>query len=145
MIRTIIRLGIILVLGLLGYNYFYGTAEEKAQSKKIINTTKEAGGKVIKSIGGLLKNERQKFDDGKYDEAMSKVTPFMKNLKEKAQNQGGKFKDEVAALNDEKKQLEKEIAVADKKDEKEKKRLGERFGKLLDRLNELSDKIDNNN
>jgi len=85
----------------------------------------------------------QKFNDGKYDEAMGKVTPMFKKLKAKAKDQGGKFRDEIADLNQEQKNLEKEIASVDKNDEKEKKRLGERFGKLLDRLDELSDKIDN--
>ena len=145
MIKSVIRLGLILVLGLIGYNYFYGTAEEKAQSQKIINTTKEAGGKVFQSIGGMLKSERKKFDEGKYDEAMGKVGTVFGGLKQKAQKEGSKFRDEIDELDKEKKAMEEEIAKVDKTDEKEKKRLGEKFGKLLDRLNDLSDKIDNSN
>lgn len=74
--KFLIRIALLLVVGVLVYNYFFGTVEEKEQSKKVFNTAKEAG-KAVWTFGkeafGLLRNEKQKFDAGKYDEAVDNV------------------------------------------------------------------------
>lgn len=74
--RFLIRIVILLVVGVVLYNYFFGSPEEKEQSKTVINTAKEAG-KAVWSFGkeafGLLRSERKKFDDGKYNEAVDNV------------------------------------------------------------------------
>ena len=73
---TLIKLGLLLVVGVIIYNYFFGTVEERAQSTTVIHTATEAG-KAVWSFGkeafGLLRNEKKKFDDGKYNEAVDNV------------------------------------------------------------------------
>lgn len=73
---TLIRLALLLVAGIIIYNYFFGSVEEKEQSKTVINTAKEAG-KAVWSFGkeafGLLRSEKKKFDAGKYNEAVDNV------------------------------------------------------------------------
>ena len=73
---TLIKLGLLLVVGIIIYNYFFGSVEEREQSKTVINTAKEAG-KAVWSFGkeafGLLRTEKKKFDDGKYEEAVDNV------------------------------------------------------------------------
>jgi len=80
MIRTILKLGIIVVLGLLGYNYFFGDATEKAQSREIVGKAKDLG----KDAWELLKSERTKMKEGKYDGALEKLDGLYGNLKERA-------------------------------------------------------------
>ena len=64
LIKTAFKLIFLLVIGVVGYNLFGGTDDEKAKSKEVIDEVKGAG----VAIYGLLKSEKKKFDEGKYDE-----------------------------------------------------------------------------
>ena len=79
MIRKIISLVVVLVIGLLAYNYFLGTPTEKKQAEEIIGK----GAEVVGAGVDLLKVEYQKFRDGKYDKALDKIGDFLDDLKEK--------------------------------------------------------------
>lgn len=68
-----------LAVGLIGYNYFFGNAEEQASSRKIVGKVADAG----KAVGGVFKGEYQKFRDGKYDNAISKIGGALDKGKEK--------------------------------------------------------------
>ncbi len=74
--KFLIKIALLLIVGIVAYNYFFGTPEEKEQSKKVFNTAKEAG-KAVWSFGkeafGLLRSEKKKFDEGKYNEAVDNV------------------------------------------------------------------------
>ena len=70
MIKSILRLAAILVVGILFYNYFLGTPTEKEQSKKVFSKVKDLG----RDAWDLLKTEKEKLDEGKYDEALDKIT-----------------------------------------------------------------------
>ncbi len=102
MIRSILKIGVVVVLGLLIYNYFLGSPEEKAQSKEIFGKFKEVG----KSIGNMLKTEKGKFDSGKYDNALGKVREMLGNLKSKAGEIGGDYKDKISNLEQKENELE---------------------------------------
>jgi len=91
MIKSIIKVGLFLVVGILGYNYFFGSPEEKAQSKEIINKAADVG----KAGVGLLKEEIGKFKSGKYDDALDKVGSALNNTKEKVK-EGSKILDQVS-------------------------------------------------
>ncbi len=80
MIRSLIKIGLLLVVGILGYNYFFGDSEEKAQSKEVF---KQAGN-MARSVGTLLKSEREKFNEGKYDGALEKLGNAYQGLKKQA-------------------------------------------------------------
>ena len=81
MMRSLIKLGLILVVGILVYNYFFGTPEEKQQSKAIFEDVRS----LTQSAIGLLKTEKVKFDEGKYDDAVEKVGGLLDNMKGKAE------------------------------------------------------------
>ena len=53
MLRFIISTAFFLVIGLLSYNYFFGTAEEKEQAQEIFSK----GAEVVGAGAGLLKSE----------------------------------------------------------------------------------------
>jgi hypothetical protein len=85
MIRKIISFAIFLVIGLLTYNYFFGTAQEKEQAQDIF----AKGVEVVGASTDLLRAEYQKFNDGKYDEALDNINGLLSKLKEK----GGEIDD----------------------------------------------------
>jgi len=66
MIRRLISLIIVAVIGLMGYNMFFGTDEDKARGQVVAKETKE----LVGSIFGFLKAEKENYDSGKFDNAM---------------------------------------------------------------------------
>ena len=66
-----------LIVGILIYNYFLGTEEEKETSEKIFGEVRDLG----KATWDLLKSEKQKFDEGKYDEAVDKLGSLIDRLR----------------------------------------------------------------
>lgn len=107
MLRSLIKLVLFLVAGILVYNYFFGTAEEKAQSKEIFTDIKS----LTKSAVGLLKSEKQKFDEGKYDEAVDKIGGLIDNLKGKAEQleDNRELLDQIAGLQRQQRSLETKL------------------------------------
>ncbi len=80
MIKSLLKLVAILVIGILIYNYFLGTPSEKEGSEKIFNEFKDVG----VSVKDLLKSEKEKFDAGKYDNAVDKIGDLLNGLKRSA-------------------------------------------------------------
>ncbi len=87
MIRFIITIAFFLVVGLLGYNYFFGTDDEKAQAQEIFSK----GAEVVGAGADLLQSEYHKYQEGKYDEALDNVSHLLSTIKE----QGGEFLAEI--------------------------------------------------
>lgn len=79
MIKSVVKLGLILLVGIIAYNYFLGDPEEKEKARDIVGKTVDIG----KAGVGLLKEEYQKFKDGKYDKALDKVGDLLKDAKQK--------------------------------------------------------------
>jgi len=108
MIKFVFKIGVVLVAGVLTYNYFLGDAEEKKQSEAVFSQIKDLGS----SIGGLIKSEKEKFDQGKYDEALAKISSAVSELKNRDDETGGEMSTELAALEAEKTSLEAQSAAA---------------------------------
>jgi len=77
MLGRLIKWALIIVIGLLVYNYFYGTEQEKKQSEEIFTKTKEIG----QSIVGFVSDETQKVKDGKYNDVIDNISGFLSELK----------------------------------------------------------------
>jgi hypothetical protein len=77
MLGRLIKWALIIVIGILVYNYFYGTEEEKKQSEAIANQTIEVG----KSIVGFVSDETQKVKDGKYNDVIDNISGFLSEFK----------------------------------------------------------------
>ena len=111
MVRSLIKLGLILVVGILVYNYFFGTPAEKQQSKAIFEDVRS----LTKSAVGLLESEKEKFDEGKYDDAVDKVGGLLDNLKGKAEklkdNKG--LIDQIAELQQRQRALDARLQSTD--------------------------------
>lgn len=80
--RSLIKLGLLLVAGILVYNYFFGDEIEKAQSREIFEKVGDLGKAGI----NLLKSEKEKFDEGKYDDALDKIGGLFDKVRSKAED-----------------------------------------------------------
>lgn len=93
--KNLIKFGLLLVAGILVYNYFYGTPTEKEKSEKIFAEFKDVGVSVV----DLMKEEKVKYDDGKYDEAIDKMKGAVEKMKDKIDKSGDdSLKDEMDDL-----------------------------------------------
>jgi flagellar motility protein MotE (MotC chaperone) len=106
MIRSLLKLLFMLVLGVLVYNYFLGTPEEKEASKAIFREVKE----LAVGVKDLVKSEKEKFDAGKYDEAVDKIGGLLSKLKRKAKDIDEKYIDQIQSLEKRKKELKDAIS-----------------------------------
>ena len=106
MIKNLIKLAVVLVIGVLVYNYFLGTPAEKEQSKEIFREVGDLG----KAAWGLLKSEKDKYDEGKYEGALDKIGNLLADLKSKAEKvNDSKILDRIADLERQKNELESKI------------------------------------
>jgi len=76
--KNLLKLAFLLLVGILGYNYFFGDVEEKEQSKEIVNKVRDVG----RDAWGLLKSEKAKLKEGKYDGAVEKVSSTVTGIGE---------------------------------------------------------------
>jgi len=81
MLSKLIKYGLVLVAGILIYNFFFGDAAEKKQAKEVIGKAGDALG----ATWNLLKSEKQKFDAGKYDQALDKLSGAYQAIRNGAQ------------------------------------------------------------
>ncbi len=77
MLKSLLQLAVLLVIGIVLYNYFLGTPEERKQSEAIFREVGELG----KSVVELVKSEKEKFDAGKYDQALEKIGSIFRDIK----------------------------------------------------------------
>jgi seryl-tRNA synthetase len=106
MIRSLLKLLAILVIGILIYNYFLGTPEEKTGAKKIFKEFEDVG----IAVKDLLKSEREKFDSGKYDKALDKIGGVIDGLKRNAKDFDEQYLDRIRELDRKRNDLERELA-----------------------------------
>lgn len=80
--KFLIKIVLLVAILLVGYNYFLGNEAEKQNSKEIVQKIEELG----VSIGALIKSEKQKYDNGKYDDALENVQKLIGSIKEKVKD-----------------------------------------------------------
>lgn len=104
--RSLIKLGLILVAGILVYNYFFGDETEKAQSREIFEKVGDLGRAGI----NLLKTEKEKFDDGKYDDALDKIGGLFDKVRSKAEDlNDSELLRDISRLEDKRQELKERV------------------------------------
>lgn len=144
MIKSAIKIGLLLVVGIVAYNLFFGTEEEQEQSKEIISDVKD----FSVSAWNLLKNEHQKFKDGKYDDAVDKIEVGVDKLKDiyatvrdKAQDlEDSGLMDQLDDLEKRRKDLEEKIAE-ETPEAYDQEKLQDEWKKLMDETQTMMDDI----
>lgn len=141
MIRTIIKIGVLLFVGVLCYNYFLGTPEEKAKAESTFGKIKEGGkvvGGVLLDLGkdgvALLQEEREKFQEGKYDKAVEEVGGLIAKIKDQVGGVGGDMLDRVNDLEKQRDSIAEQV-------EKAKESVGEMSDEQKDNLNKQFDEL----
>ena len=84
--RTLITLALLLVVGLLAYNYFYGTVSEREQSERIVAKARDLGSEAW----DLLQSEQSKLQSGKYDDALDRLEKLYAELEAEAGKLGNR-------------------------------------------------------
>lgn len=103
---SIIKWLVYLLIAVLVYNLFFGTEEEKTQSKEIFSKVGELG----REAWGILRSEKQKFDQGKYDEAVTKVGQLYQRLSTTArQLNDNRSLQRVAVLEQQRQEIEQQL------------------------------------
>jgi len=126
----LVSLALMLIVGILVYNNFFGDETEKAQSKKIFKITKELGQQIKEAI----KSEKDSYDDGKYKGIVDKIKGVIKSdddLSDKYSSQLTQIEDVQDELELMKKKKERKSSSYD---EEEKNKLEQKLEKLLQDL-----------
>ncbi len=105
MIRSLFKLGILLVIGILVYNYFFGTTSEREQSKQVFGSMRN----VVVSVGQLMKTEKSKYDAGKYDKVLDKLGDTYRAIRDRAKYVDEKVIKRLDGLEAKKAELQEEL------------------------------------
>lgn len=109
MIKFILKIAVILTIGILVYNYFFGTADEKQNSKEVYSKAKD----LTVSVVDLLKNEKDKFEKGKYDQALDQIDNAISAIKEKGKLLSANDQLKLRTIEQDKEALQREIIATD--------------------------------
>jgi hypothetical protein len=112
MLKNLIQLALLLIAGILIYNYFLGDADEKAQSKAVFQQT----GKTVRSAWELLKAEKQKFDAGKYDRLLDQLGSAYHEVRDRAKSLDENVLRRLDNLEQRKRELETELEGIERED-----------------------------
>lgn len=105
--KSLIKLALLLTVGILVYNYFFGDEKEQQQSKAIFEEARDLG----ESAWNLLKSEKEKFDQGKYDGALDKIGNLIDSIKDKAtQLKDSELLNKAAELESRRQELERQMS-----------------------------------
>lgn len=113
--RKLLGLAIFVAVLVVGYNYFWGTPEEQQNAKEIVGQVKN----LTSSVTKLLVSEKDKFDEGKYDTALSKMKDAVSVLKQKAMamgDDGKKMLDSVNKLEQKEQDIEQQLKEINSED-----------------------------
>ena len=112
MIGFLIKIAVLVIAGVLVYNYFLGSDTEKAQSAKIFGHVKE----IAVSVGDLAKSEKEKFDAGKYDAALGKLASAYQTAREGARQLDSSLLARIGELENRRNKLAEDLHTIEQAD-----------------------------
>ena len=111
--KSLLQFAVVLLVAILVYNYFYGTSEEKAQSKEVFVKS----GQTVVAAWDLLKSEKAKFDAGKYDAALEKLGGAYRTIRQHAQHVDANLLRRLDELETRKRNIEGELQSIEQTDQ----------------------------
>ena len=120
----------VLVLGWLAYAQFLGTEKEQKISNEVIDGSK----KTIRGIMGIFEHEKEKLQNGRYNESINKIIELLEQLK----TQEDQDQERIDSLKDESQRLKQKLndpALTDEeqsKSEEELKKLIEEIAAYIE-------------
>ncbi len=137
MIRTLFKLALILLVALVAYNYFYGTPAERRQSQQIIDKAGDLGTEAW----NLLRGEREKLRDGKYDDALGRLESLYGDLREKAREVSDRASlDRISDLSRRREDLERAADNGDELSEAARRKIEELTADTEELMHEMEKK-----
>lgn len=140
--RVLIRIIILLFLFIFTYNYFFGDDEEKKSAGKVIANAKE----LISSIGTVIKSEKEKYYDGKYDDAIYRLSGLFNGIRSRTGFSGQTLNHELEKLESEKREIEEEYQVLENEPdsvrERKKEQLNLRLEEIVSKAERILEKIE---
>ncbi len=100
--RKLIFTIILLLACYVGYIYYFGQEDDKEKAEIIINETKDLG----KAVGDFLSAQKEKYDEGEFDDLIGKVSSMLNKLKTGTGETQGEVKDNLRKLQKELKQID---------------------------------------
>jgi hypothetical protein len=85
---------ILLLAGYVGYMYFFGKGEDKANAETIVNETKDLG----RAVGDLLRRQKDKYDDGDFDQVIGNVGKALDKLKSTSTKNDSEVRNDLKEL-----------------------------------------------
>lgn len=105
MIRQLFFWAILIITCILVYNRYFGDTAEKEQSKKVFGEAKE----LFHSVTDVVKSEKQKFESGKYDQAVGNIRNLFGKMRESAEDNKDVL-DQIDELEQKRKEIEDKIS-----------------------------------
>lgn len=93
---------LILLAGYVGYMYYFGKGEDKANAETVILETKDLG----KAIGDFLKKQKIRYDEGEFDQLIDKIGRNLEKLKSTKSENEEQVKDNLRNLEKELKNID---------------------------------------
>jgi len=100
--RRLIFTLLLLLAGYVGYMYFFGKGDDKAQAQVIVTETRDLG----RAVGDFLRNQKDKYDDGEFDRLIDKVSSNLEKLKSGSGQKDEQVRDDLRKLQTELKQVD---------------------------------------
>jgi hypothetical protein len=109
MISFIIRICIVALLAIVGYNYFFGNAAEKAQSREVVQKARS----LVGAGADLLRAEKARYREGKYDGVIEKLDAAYRSIRRGASHLDARVLEELETLEARKLKLRAAIDTLD--------------------------------
>jgi|SRR5690606_22938632 hypothetical protein len=114
--RKLLFLVLLILAGYIGFMYFFGKGEEKAQAELVVQETVELG----KAIGDFLKKQKGKYDDGEFDQLIDQVSASISKLKKEKNRSAEEVGHDLDDLEKELRQIDPSKMTDDQKEKWEK-------------------------
>ena len=108
LLALLVQLAALLIVVVVAYNYFFGTADEKEDARALVSQVVGLGDKVRE----LVVSEKGKYDNGKYDAALEKTRVVIDSLRQRLAELGDKgdaYKPQLDELERQQADLEQRI------------------------------------
>lgn len=128
--KSLIKIAVLAIIAILAYNYFFGTEEEKETTERIVEQVKDLGN----SVADFVKSEKEKFDEGKYDELKEKIKDAASKIKSTINELTA---EDIDALKDQKRQLEDSMKDLESRAAEEGRSVKEELNEMVADLEEL--------
>lgn len=93
---------ILILAAYVGYQYYFGKEEDKANARVIVQETKDLG----KAVSDLLKRQKEKYNDGDFDKVIDDIRRTLDKLKTASPEDRRESRDHLKQLEDELKAID---------------------------------------